>query len=910
MKSSNAFAHLRTAWCAYSLLAIAATAAPPVVKTVPWVASNPLIPHTTFASQSITLKGTADQQGPTIQYSWDFGDGSAVATGNVSNQYAIEAKHTYVGAVGTVFTARLTVQNTGTGESGSKTYYVQMFDKNLSTEVNVAIDEGLWYLHKTQTRSGSNDGAWTGGFAGSGYYGVTAVNVNAFEVNGHLESGSPDDPYTDTVHRALLRLFAWLVPTNIGMQAGGNPDTNGNGIGIIVNQSYPYYQGGMFMDTIVASGTPSAVTTTGPANVVGRTYKAVVQDMVDAYSYAQYDAANMGGWRYNTNDFPDNSACQWAAIGMIAAEKNWGCIIPAWVKSSNIGWLAYSQNSTSGVFGYTDANPIWGPYATTPSGMVQMALDGIGRGSGLAAPSWEKAETFMRNNFGNSGGPTVAVKDYYYGMFSFVKSLLLHNVGGVSSPIVMLHSTTAGVPDIDWYAAEASKGAPTDGVARTLVNDQNANGYWSGHNYDGNQYVFETAQAVIMLHQTLFESGVPVAVAKAVPNPAVAGQNIVLDGSDSYHQDPTKHIVKWEWDLGSGTFANLGPTTTTKFTSVGTYPVKLQVTDNVGTTAQTVVNVLVAFPPLAPTADADGPYNFCPAMAKWYLDARASTNPDEGQHEPGKPGDTIGEYSWDLNGDNVFGDVTGPTPDVKPYFTANHMGTGSYLVSLRVTDTTATSYPSSGQPNLSSTATAVVVVHDPADEACACVTLAADGVLNGISLSWTAYPGAVSYNVYRSDVTGGPYLLISNVSALAFIDHSGGTMGPLDQTYYYVVRPALLNGDELCQSNETSARPIVGPPTVTVTRAPISNVPFYYVIDAHSLSFGHMQLWMHVKDSAGSLVVDNIMPGATIYVRTHYPVASVRDGSGAVVKYITVKGSLQVWATDPLGHTSDIVTIP
>ena len=82
------------------------------VKTVPWVASNPLIPHDTWSGATITLKGTADQQGGNDVYTWDFGDGSQVATGTVGNMYVIEAQHVYNGTPGTIFTARLTVTNT------------------------------------------------------------------------------------------------------------------------------------------------------------------------------------------------------------------------------------------------------------------------------------------------------------------------------------------------------------------------------------------------------------------------------------------------------------------------------------------------------------------------------------------------------------------------------------------------------------------------------------------------------------------------------------------------------------------------------------------------------------------------------------------------------------------------------
>lgn len=130
------------------LVPMAAAAGTITVKTVPWVATNPLIPHDTWSGATVTLKGTADQQGSNITYVWDFGDGSAVATGIVSNQYDIEAQHVYTGTSGTIYTARLTVTNQTTGDTGTQTYYVAIRDKTLQIEVNVAIDNGLWYEHQ------------------------------------------------------------------------------------------------------------------------------------------------------------------------------------------------------------------------------------------------------------------------------------------------------------------------------------------------------------------------------------------------------------------------------------------------------------------------------------------------------------------------------------------------------------------------------------------------------------------------------------------------------------------------------------------------------------------------------------------------------------------------------------------
>lgn len=423
------------------------------------------------------------------------------------------------------------------------------------------------------------------------------------------------------------------------------------------------------MDAIIASGTPDAITTTGGTNVIGRTYKGIVQDMLDEYAWAQYDLSPGGGWRYNGNTYPYNSACQWAAIGIIPAIRNWGCILHPSVKSWNVPWLAFSQNPVTGMFGYTDQNPAWGPYATTPSGMVQMAMDGIGRGE-AGAPSWDKAETYIRDHWGIGSGATANIKDYYYGLFSFVKAMLLHdsNGDGVAEPLQFLQSQTSGVAPIDWYASEGTdpnNPDAMDGVAPTLVNDQTMGttdwGYWYAHNYWGTQYHFETAHAIMMLSRTIFESGAPVAVAKAIPNPALAGQIITLDGSASFHQDAAKNIDSWEWDFDNdGQFDDAsGPVVASSFPALGIYPVSLRVTDDGSPelSATTTVMVSVTIPPVAPTADANWPYNFCPGAKPWFLDGSGSVNPDEGVSQPGSPPDTIKEYAWDLDGAGVFDDA-------------------------------------------------------------------------------------------------------------------------------------------------------------------------------------------------------------------------------------------------------------
>lgn len=553
-----------------------ARAVVPVVKTVPWVCSgNPPVcdftsasPHSTYPGVSITLKATTSVQGANFQAKWNFGDGSPVATFTVTNQYDISTTHTYVGAVGTAWTAIVTVTDTNTGDHASANYYVKMQANNLASNVNVAIDEGLWYLHITEQRFNVGtvaEGSWDiqsgspgcvsakgGAFDcdnvnGSGV--IDADNTQAFEVNDHLANGPAADPYTDDVKRGLARLFAFIQAQpvvsktynyNAPPACPAAPctytfDGNKNGQADFAygdNLGRGFYEGGQFIDAIVASGTPTSVAPTGPAGVIGQTYQNVVQDLVDGYAYCQA-SFNFGGWDYGCLGAYDNSVSQWAAIGLIGAARVFGITIPPIVLDANTIWVDNSESG--GVFGYRSTSPLWGPYAVTPSGMVQMAMDKIGRGDSR----WDTAETFLRDNFDNQTLPTCGtsnpscdaatnVKSYIYGLFSFTKSMLLHDPSGVLTPITFLHSKdNPALADIDWYGAEAGKvqtngqKATSDGIARTLVNRQGSsaepypgapgaatptpsNGWWYGHSYVSNHYPFETAWSIIMLKRTVF----------------------------------------------------------------------------------------------------------------------------------------------------------------------------------------------------------------------------------------------------------------------------------------------------------------------------------------------------------------------------------------------------------------------
>ena len=115
---------------------------------VPWHAGEP---HPTWSGKTVTLKGTCKGFTGTVKYTWDFGDGTS-ASGTVTNPYAIGATHAYTGTVGTPIRAILTVEDTD-GHRSSDQYDLMILGQTPQVERDVAIDEGLWWMHTGMTRN-------------------------------------------------------------------------------------------------------------------------------------------------------------------------------------------------------------------------------------------------------------------------------------------------------------------------------------------------------------------------------------------------------------------------------------------------------------------------------------------------------------------------------------------------------------------------------------------------------------------------------------------------------------------------------------------------------------------------------------------------------------------------------------
>lgn len=183
----------------------------------------------------------------------------------------------------------------------------------------------------------------------------------------------------------------------------------------------------------------------------------------------------------------------------------------------------------------------------------------------------------------------------------------------------------------------------------------------------------------------------PVAQFTFTPPAPQPNQWVVFDASASY--DPDGTVVLYQWDFNNdGIFDASGKIAAYRFTSPGTYQVRLQVTDNQGATAQAIKEVTVALPNQPPVAR----FSFSPTTPRvgdWIrFDATASYDPD-GQ---------IVSYQWDFQDDGTF-DATGQIA----FF--QYSAPGTYTVRLVVTDDKG----ASGSTTLQVTVTPLVINQPP-----------------------------------------------------------------------------------------------------------------------------------------------------------------------------------------------------
>lgn len=533
---------------------------------VPWIPSHSSVPHYTYSGAEITVKGVA--RGEATEYRWDFGDGNETVWTDISDPYNLGTKHIYIGVVGRKFIATLYVKDVS-GNQVQDEYPVKIHESSdlsnpvhLNVRINMAIDEGLWYLHTNMIRDtyavGSPGYEQPYGYWDPSYYPLAAVGtaVEAFQKHGskaNMDYNS--NPYVETVQRALNYLLYHIYSFNINVQPAGDPDTNGNGIGLVANwtsnltDSRQTYIGGICLIGLANSGAPNRMAAVGGNFVYGRTYAEIVQDMVDFFAWGQVDTCwGTGGWRYYANyDNSDMSTTQWPPQGMLAAEKNMGSIVPQFVRDELQGYLDRVQNQVldndNGGFAY------YVSYSTPTHYNVTKAAAGIicheFLGTALTDPVVRKTMGFIYRHWNDNGAGWnyTQLHGNSYGMYSVVKAFRIPDPD-IQQVIEYDYNTEVQTAkSFDWYYTPV--GQNQEGLASYIVSTQQSDGGWD--DIVGPNAVEDalcTGWRVLVL---LTGNYSPIADPGG-PYEAKPKATVILDGTASFDPDPGDSIT-YAWDL-------------------------------------------------------------------------------------------------------------------------------------------------------------------------------------------------------------------------------------------------------------------------------------------------------------------------------------------------------------------------
>jgi len=679
------------------------------VITVPAVSTNPGIPHDTYNGVATVLKAIARGGTGTYVYEWDFnGDGVFDFSNTTTDPYNLSATYTYPAqASDRLFIASVRV--TSGAETVTAEYRVMVHEPATQTvKVNHTIDDALWFLHVRLNR-------YTSGGVEYGDYpslplGAVGMAVQAWEIQGFKANGDYNtDPYVEDVRRGLNYCLNKTYTMAISPQSAGDPDSNGNEIGLISRLQSQMYETGIVLMALANSGDPTIIADAGLPNpdVAGRTYGDIAQDMVDLLAYGQVEnSVWRGGWRYSPNHSQsDMSVTQWPVIGLEAAEANpdFSLVItvPAWVKTElRDNFLIYDQGADGG-FGYTSPGS---NVPRTGAGLACQAWVGLT----TADPEVTAALNFLDNNWGWTGSN--GNLGNFYAMYAVNKGMR-----GFDPDIEMIGTH-------DWYAEYAD----------WMVVNQAADGGWSDCCWFSGSRDLATAAGVLILVKEIIQPP-PVAVAKANPKEAPPGAMITFDHSGSFHLDPSLILVAFRWDFDED---GVWDYTTDDINAQPTWvydddigcgdevihPVTLEVEDDEGKTDQDEESVIIKInlfnhPPVAigdPTPS-DPNYEVSQGGVV-LLDASDSYDPDTDvpiKCDPDAPDDYIVSWEWDLDNDAVY-DVDS---EIYAFDTPDSWAIGTtHTVHLRVTDDGSWAGPDGGgSKSAETTVTILVVPNQPPD---------------------------------------------------------------------------------------------------------------------------------------------------------------------------------------------------
>jgi parallel beta-helix repeat protein len=349
-------------------------------------------------------------------------------------------------------------------------------------QIDTSIAHGLAWLAGQQ----NTDGSW----GSENQIAQTGLAVKKFEHHAVAQGKSPLDPtyqYYPQVKRGLNYLFSMAEIMPISPQPAGNPDTDGDSIGVGWDGGESYHTGIALM-AIAESNCPDSVVNVPGIPVNGWTYRHVASEAVDFLAFAQNDTGDgRGGWGYWANyGSSDNSNSGYATLGLAFAQAipplGFSIPVPAFVKTELSIWIDYIQcdqpgpGTDDGGSGYSDNYPPnngpcgWVNTLKTGNLLFQMALTGQ-----YAGTNRDRAVAYLVRHW-NDHNTDPGWQIHYQAMFCIMKGLEFQGISIMSG--------------IDWYKD----------FADSIVFYQHPDGSWGPDLY-GNSMILATAWALLTLER-------------------------------------------------------------------------------------------------------------------------------------------------------------------------------------------------------------------------------------------------------------------------------------------------------------------------------------------------------------------------------------------------------------------------
>ena len=175
----------------------------------------------------------------------------------------------------------------------------------------------------------------------------------------------------------------------------------------------------------------------------------------------------------------------------------------------------------------------------------------------------------------------------------------------------------------------------------------------------------EVEDYVVTIASSETSNNAPIAAING-PFSGAIGTGIAMSSNSS--TDPDGTIVSHSWNFGDGTAVSTSANPNHAYTSAGTFTITLTVTDNDGATnSTTTVATISGAGNLAPTANANGPYN-----------AAINTGIAFSSNGSADSDGSIASYSWN------FGDGSAVNTSANPNHT--YATVGNFTATLTVTD--------------------------------------------------------------------------------------------------------------------------------------------------------------------------------------------------------------------------------